>query len=38
MGTQHMADEITWNSTDEGPGQKLLETELISKDSTFVDY
>ena len=32
-----MADKITWNSTEEGPGQKRLETELISLDGTFVD-
>ena len=33
-----MADKITWNSTEEGPGQKRLETELISLDGTFVYY
>lgn len=33
-----MADKITWNSTEEGPGQKHLETELISLDGTFVYY
>ena len=33
-----MADKITWNPTDEGPGRKRLETELISQDGTFVDY
>ena len=33
-----MADKITWNSTDEGPGRKRLETELISQEGTFVDY
>lgn len=33
-----MADKITWNLTDEGPGRKRLETELISQDGTFVEY
>ena len=33
-----MADKITWNSTDEGPGRKRLETELISQEGNFVDY
>ena len=33
-----MADKITWNPTDEGPGRKCLGTERISQDGTFVDY